>query len=51
MCYFCHVQRAEMYDDVVFVHQRHVEQGQLDCLRCHPRIRHGHIKMAERLPL
>jgi hypothetical protein len=49
-CFFCHVERTEMYDDVNLIHERHVAEKQLDCLHCHPRIKHGHIKMADKVP-
>jgi len=50
-CYFCHVERKEMYTDVALVHERHVTQKQIDCLWCHPVIEHGKIAMAEKIPL
>ncbi len=49
-CFFCHIERTEKYDDVEFVHQKHVAEKQLDCLFCHQRIRHGHIEMAYKIP-
>lgn len=49
-CFFCHVERTEMYDDVEFVHEKHVTEKQLDCLLCHPRIKHGNIEMASEIP-
>jgi hypothetical protein len=49
-CYFCHVNRTEKYNDVKFVHEKHVWEKQVDCLWCHPRIEHGNIKMAEKMP-
>jgi hypothetical protein len=48
-CYFCHVERTEFYDNVQFIHDKHVTQKQVDCLWCHPRIEHGRIKMAEKI--
>ncbi len=45
-CFFCHIERTEIYDDVEFVHNKHVTEKQLDCLYCHPIIKHGHIEMA-----
>jgi len=50
-CYFCHVERTEMYNDVQFVHEKHVTQKQIDCLWCHPRIEHGLIGMTEKIPM
>ena len=50
-CYFCHVERAEVYSDVKFVHEKHVAQKQIDCLWCHARIEHGKIGMAEKIPM
>ncbi len=47
-CYFCHVERTEKYDDVNFVHEKHVAQKQIDCLWCHLPIKHGKIKIEER---
>ncbi|MBI4824134.1 MAG: hypothetical protein HY805_07910 [Nitrospirae bacterium] len=44
-CFFCHVERIEMYEDVEFVHQNHVTKKQIDCLLCHPRIEHGKIEV------
>lgn len=44
-CYFCHVEKTEMYEDVRSVHLTHVTRSQLDCLWCHPRIEHGKIRM------
>jgi hypothetical protein len=46
-CYFCHVERIEMYDDVKFIHERHVTEKQIDCLWCHPKIEHGKIKVVK----
>ncbi|WP_333655126.1 hypothetical protein [Dissulfurispira sp.] len=31
-CYFCHVERIEMYDDVKFIHERHVTHRKADRL-------------------
>jgi hypothetical protein len=50
-CYFCHVERAEKYSDVTFVHEKHVGEKQIDCLWCHEKIIHGKIKMAEKMPM
>jgi hypothetical protein len=44
-CYFCHVEKTEMYNDVSFVHNKHVTERQVDCLWCHPKIEHGEIKL------
>lgn len=44
-CFFCHVERTEMYGDVAFIHQTHVTKKQIDCLLCHPRIEHGKIEI------
>ncbi len=49
-CFFCHVEETERYEDVEFVHEKHVMEKQLDCLFCHPRIKHGHIEMAYKIP-
>jgi len=49
-CYFCHVDRVEKYSDVNLIHEKHVTEKQVDCLWCHPRIEHGKIKMAEKIP-
>jgi len=48
-CYFCHVERMDKYDDVDFVHRKHVTEKQIDCLFCHPIITHGKIRMSEDL--
>lgn len=50
-CHFCHVEKVEMYSDVKFIHENHVTKNQIDCLWCHPKIEHGKIKMAEKIPL
>jgi hypothetical protein len=50
-CFFCHVDRAERYGEVNLIHARHVGEKQIDCLYCHPRIEHGKIKMADKMPL
>jgi hypothetical protein len=50
-CYFCHVERTEMYDDVQLIHEKHVGEKQVDCLWCHPRIEHGKISMAKNIPM
>lgn len=50
-CYFCHIERAEMHEDVKSIHQKHVTKSQIDCLWCHQRIEHGKIKMAEKVPV
>lgn len=47
-CYFCHVEKTEMYQDTKFVHEKHVTQKQIDCLWCHSRIEHGKIKIANK---
>lgn len=49
-CYFCHIERTEMYEDVNFIHGKHVTKEQIDCLWCHPKIEHGKIAMVERVP-
>lgn len=49
-CYFCHVDRAEKYSEVPFIHEKHVNEKQVQCLWCHPRIEHGKIKMADTIP-
>ncbi|HHN65162.1 MAG TPA: hypothetical protein ENK09_07370 [Nitrospirae bacterium] len=49
-CFFCHVERTEKYNDVRFVHEKHVAEKQIDCLFCHPRIIHGNIKMVSKIP-
>jgi len=46
-CFFCHVERTEMYSDVEFVHNKHVTEKQIDCLLCHPRVEHGKIKVEQ----
>jgi len=50
-CYFCHVDRAEKFSDVKFVHEKHVAARQIDCLWCHEKIVHGKLKMAEHMPM
>jgi len=50
-CFFCHVDRTEKYSDVTLIHEKHVTQKQIDCLYCHPKIEHGKIKMAEKMPV
>jgi hypothetical protein len=49
-CFFCHVDRAEKYNDVALIHERHVVRKQVDCLWCHEKIEHGKIKMAGKIP-
>lgn len=49
-CYLCHVDREEKYGDVNLIHEKHVTQKQIDCLRCHSKIEHGKIKMADKIP-
>jgi hypothetical protein len=48
-CFFCHVDRTEKYNDVTFLHEKHVGRKQVDCLWCHEKISHGRIKMARGL--
>ncbi|MDH4231020.1 MAG: NapC/NirT family cytochrome c [Nitrospirota bacterium] len=48
-CFFCHVDRGSRYNDVEFVHNNHVTKKNIDCHRCHTRIKHGKIKMAYNL--
>ncbi len=45
-CFFCHVDRTGQYHEVAFVHQKHVEEKQLDCLFCHEFVQHGNVRMA-----
>ncbi|HWR57822.1 MAG TPA: cytochrome c3 family protein [Thermodesulfovibrionales bacterium] len=50
-CYSCHADRTDKYSDVKFIHDKHVDQKQINCLRCHPKIEHGQIGMLENIPL
>jgi hypothetical protein len=50
-CRFCHADRTDKYADVQFIHDKHVTQKQIDCLKCHSKIEHGIIKMAEKIPM
>jgi len=45
-CFFCHVDRAEKYSDVEFVHEQHIGKKQMDCFFCHEFIEHGNIKIS-----
>lgn len=50
-CYFCHVERTGAYNDIKFIHEKHVNEKQIDCLWCHPKIEHGKIKVVEKVPV
>jgi hypothetical protein len=50
-CAFCHADRKEQYSDVRLIHEKHVTQKQINCLKCHPKIEHGNIKMADKIPM
>jgi hypothetical protein len=50
-CFFCHVDRSGQYSEVKLIHDKHVAQKQIDCLWCHPKIEHGNIRMAKKMPL
>ncbi len=42
-CNSCHakLEHIQRYDDLDFVHQKHVTEHKVDCLNCHVAIRHG----------
>lgn len=48
-CMECHNARLEAYDDVEFIHRKHVEQRHVDCTSCHPPIEHGSVEMVRSL--
>ncbi len=47
-CLICHgePQRIERYDEVQFIHGKHVSEHKVDCEECHNSIEHGLVKMA-----
>jgi len=51
-CNSCHAQKAhiERYDDLEFVHQKHVTENKVECLQCHIAIRHGRETKEEEHP-
>ena len=48
-CFSCHVERLERYEDSQFIHARHVTEHDVDCFKCHEKIRHGEIQMIRAL--
>jgi hypothetical protein len=50
-CFFCHVERTEKFGEVEFIHEKHVNEKQVDCLWCHEKIEHGKIGTAKQIPL
>jgi len=45
-CFFCHIDRNSKNREIEFIHNRHVEEKQLDCFFCHQLVVHGSIKMS-----
>ena len=48
-CVTCHNARLEAYDDVPFMHRKHVVDHSVDCAACHEPIGHRDVKMVRSL--
>lgn len=46
-CYECHVERMDAKQDLAALHRIHITEHGVDCFRCHERIDHGKIEMAQ----
>ncbi len=46
-CYECHVERLEAKQDLNALHRIHITEHGVDCFRCHERIVHGKVEMAQ----
>lgn len=46
-CFFCHIDRADKYDDPAFVHSQHIGKKQIDCFFCHQLVQHSNVRMAK----